>query len=75
MNFQFPPDLLVGTSSWSSPDWGGTFYPDSTEPGEMIRVYANKLPTVEIDGSWNAGLWPACGWNARMPFSCRCRFT
>ncbi len=52
MHPQFPPNLLVGTSSWSSPDWCGTFYPDSTEPGEMIRVYANKLPTVEIDTTW-----------------------
>jgi len=52
MEFQFPPKLLVGTSSWSSPDWCGTFYPDSTKAGEMIRVYATKLPTVEIDTTW-----------------------
>ena len=52
MGSQFPPNLLVGTSSWSSPDWCGTFYPDSTEPGEMIRIYASKLPTVEIDATW-----------------------
>jgi uncharacterized protein YecE (DUF72 family) len=52
MDLQFPPNLLVGTSSWSSPDWCGTFYPDSTEPGEMIRVYASKFPTVEIDTTW-----------------------
>jgi uncharacterized protein YecE (DUF72 family) len=52
MHRQFPPNLLVGTSSWSSPDWRGTFYPDSTEPGEMIGVYASKLPTVEIDTTW-----------------------
>jgi uncharacterized protein YecE (DUF72 family) len=52
MFFQFPTDLLVGTSSWSSPDWGGTFYPDSIEPGDMIEVYSRKLPTVEIDTTW-----------------------
>jgi uncharacterized protein YecE (DUF72 family) len=52
MNWRFPPDLLVGTSSWSSPDWCGTFYPDSTEPGEMIGIYSSKLPTVEIDSTW-----------------------
>jgi uncharacterized protein YecE (DUF72 family) len=49
---RFPPNLFIGTSSWSSPDWCGTFYPDSTEPGEMITVYANKFPTVEIDTTW-----------------------
>ncbi len=48
----FPPNLLVGTSSWSSTDWCGTFYPDRTEPGEMIRLYSAKLPTVEIDSTW-----------------------
>ncbi len=52
MQDRFPPNLLVGTSSWSSPDWYGTFYPEETEPGEMIRIYANKLPTVEIDSTW-----------------------
>jgi uncharacterized protein YecE (DUF72 family) len=52
IDFQFPPGLLVGTSSWSSSDWCGKFYPDSTEPGEMIRVYSNKLRTVEIDSMW-----------------------
>jgi uncharacterized protein YecE (DUF72 family) len=52
MHSPFPPNLLVGTSSWSSPDWCGTFYPDLTNPGDMIRVYSNKLPTVEIDTTW-----------------------
>ena len=49
---RFPHNLLVGTSSWSSPDWCGSFYPDQIEPGEMIRVYSSKLPTVEIDSTW-----------------------
>ena len=52
MHEQFPPNLLVGTSSWSSPDWCGTFYPESIEPGDMIRAYATKLRTVEIDSTW-----------------------
>ena len=52
MPIGFPPNLLVGTSSWSSPDWCGSFYPDLIEPGEMIRVYSSKLPTVEIDATW-----------------------
>jgi uncharacterized protein YecE (DUF72 family) len=52
MQLRFPPNLLVGTSSWSSPDWCGTFYPESTQPGDMITVYSSKLPTVEIDSTW-----------------------
>jgi uncharacterized protein YecE (DUF72 family) len=49
---KFPPNLLVGTSSWSSADWCGSFYPDPIEPGEMIQVYSGKLQTVEIDATW-----------------------
>jgi uncharacterized protein YecE (DUF72 family) len=52
MQAQFPPHLLVGTSSWSSPDWCGTFYPESIEPADMIRAYAGRLRTVEIDSTW-----------------------
>jgi uncharacterized protein YecE (DUF72 family) len=47
-----PPDLLIGTSSWSSTDWFGSFYPEHTDSGEMIRVYSSRLPTVEIDSTW-----------------------
>jgi uncharacterized protein YecE (DUF72 family) len=52
MNPEFPPNLLVGTSSWSSPDWCGSFYPDGTDSEDMIRAYSSKLPTVEIDSTW-----------------------
>jgi len=45
--------MLVGTSSWSSQDWCGTFYAESIAPGEMIREYSKKLPTVEIDATWH----------------------
>ncbi len=44
--------MLVGTSSWSSRDWCGSFYPESTAPSEMIRAYSRKLSTVEIDATW-----------------------
>jgi uncharacterized protein YecE (DUF72 family) len=47
-----PPNLLVGTSSWSSADWCGSFYPDQIDPAQMIRVYSRKLRTVEIDFTW-----------------------
>lgn len=49
---QFPPNLLVGTSGWSTTDWCGTFYPDKIAPGDMIRAYSGKLQTVEIDSTW-----------------------
>ena len=49
---QLPPAMPVGTSSWSSSDWCGTFHPEFIDSGEMIRIYSRKLPTVEIDSTW-----------------------
>jgi len=54
MKNRLPPNLMVGTSSWSTKDWCGSFYPEKIVPGEMISVYASKLPTVEIDATWHA---------------------
>ena len=69
MHIKFPSNMLVGTSSWSSKDWCGTFYPESIEPGDMIRAYANQLPTVEIDATWhrmpNSRMVEA--WKSRTP--------
>jgi uncharacterized protein YecE (DUF72 family) len=45
--------IRVGTSSWSSQDWCGPFYPENIPPGEMISAYAGKLDTVEIDATWH----------------------
>jgi uncharacterized protein YecE (DUF72 family) len=47
-----PANVLVGTSSWSSPDWVGNFYPTGTQPSDFITEYARHLPTVEIDASF-----------------------
>ena len=65
----FPLTMLVGTSSWSSPDWYGTFYPESIDAGEMIRVYSAKLPTVEIDSTWYSipSLKMVESWKSRTP--------
>ena len=69
MNVRFLPNMLVGTSSWSSRDWCGSFYPESVDPGEMIRLYADQLPTVEIDSTWyripDSKMVKA--WNSRTP--------
>lgn len=41
--------LLHGTSSWSSKDWVGPFYPEGTKPGDFLAVYAEHFPAVEAD--------------------------
>ena len=69
MDARFPPNLLVGTSSWSSRDWCGSFYPDSIEPGEMIAHYSRQLSTVEIDSTWHAmpSRTMVDAWKSRTP--------
>lgn len=69
MKETFPPQLWVGTSSWSTRDWCGTFYPETIEPGEMIAHYATQLRTVEIDATWHAmpRRTMVDAWKARTP--------
>jgi uncharacterized protein YecE (DUF72 family) len=69
MNVRFPPNMLVGTSSWSSKDWCGSFYPESIDPAEMIRLYADQLPTVEVDSTWYRipDLKMVEAWKSRTP--------
>ncbi len=50
--FASDPDLHVGTSSWSSKDWLGVFYPPKTPPEAFIEYYASKYDTVEIDATF-----------------------
>ncbi len=49
-----PPNLLVGTSSFSSDDWRGSFYPPDLASGEYLSYYARTFRTVEIDATWYA---------------------
>src|SRR5262249_9483374 len=51
-HFSFPPDLWVGTSSWSTSDWCGVFYPENCKPEDYIVCYSQYLRAVEIDSTW-----------------------
>jgi uncharacterized protein YecE (DUF72 family) len=44
--------ILVGTSGWSYKEWKGSFYPDDLPADDMLRYYASRLPTVEINNSF-----------------------
>ncbi len=44
--------VRIGTSSWSSPDWRGRFYPPATEPGDFLSFYATRFDTVECDATF-----------------------
>jgi len=41
--------LYVGTSGFSYPSWRGGFYPAGARPDELLRLYAERLPSVELN--------------------------
>lgn len=44
--------LFAGASGYSFKEWKGSFYPSDLAPGEMLRYYAQRLPTVEINNTF-----------------------
>ncbi len=44
--------LYVGASGFSYPSWRGGFYPSGTKPDELLRFYASRLPSVEINSTF-----------------------
>ena len=44
--------LLVGTSGFGYKEWQGKFYPEKISPKDMLRFYAQRLPTVEINNTF-----------------------
>jgi uncharacterized protein YecE (DUF72 family) len=42
----------VGTSGFSYATWRGGFYPADAKPGEFLRRYGERLPTVELNASF-----------------------
>jgi len=44
--------LWVGTSGYSYKAWLGSFYPERLPAKDMLRFYASRLPTVEINNTF-----------------------
>ncbi len=44
--------IRPGTSGWSYKEWKGTFYPSDLASDDMLRHYATRLPSVEINNSF-----------------------
>ena len=42
----------VGTSGYSYKEWKGKFYPEDLAAAEMLRFYASRLTTVEINNTF-----------------------
>ena len=45
-------NLHLGTSSWSSEDWVGVFYPPGTPAAGYLTEYAKQFDTVEVDATF-----------------------
>jgi len=61
--------IRFGTSSFSSKDWLGPFYPRGTAPRAFLPYYATRYDTVEIDATYYAIPSPAVvqSWCERTP--------
>jgi len=44
--------LLAGASGYSFKEWKGSFYPADLKPEGMLKFYAERLPTVEINNTF-----------------------
>ena len=44
--------LLAGTSGFSYKEWLGHFYPEKLPASEMLRYYAQRYTTVEINNTF-----------------------
>ncbi|MDA1194861.1 MAG: DUF72 domain-containing protein [Planctomycetota bacterium] len=67
----YEPEALVrfGTSSFSSKDWVGPFYPPGTRPAAYLSEYARHFDTVEVDATYYATPRARMvdGWAAKVP--------
>ena len=44
--------LLAGASGFSFQSWRPGFYPAGAKPADFLALYAQRLPTVEVNGSF-----------------------
>ena len=44
--------IHIGTSGYSYREWRGSFYPDKLPASQMLRYYADRLSTVEINNTF-----------------------
>jgi uncharacterized protein YecE (DUF72 family) len=46
------PEILIGTSGYSFPDWVGPFYPAGIERSKMLDYYVRHFPAVEVNATY-----------------------
>ena len=63
------PPVRVGTSGWIYPHWKGRFYPEGLAERRWLAFLAERLPTVEVNGTFYSLTRPsACdAWREATP--------
>jgi len=61
--------IRIGTSGFSYKEWKGSFYPEDLPASEMLRFYAGKFSTVEINNTFYRMPTAAVltGWAEQVP--------
>ena len=61
--------IRIGVSGWRYPPWRGEFYPDGLRQADELTYAAQKLQTIEINGSFYSLQTPAsyAAWYAATP--------
>jgi uncharacterized protein YecE (DUF72 family) len=64
-----PPGIRVGTSGWNYAHWRDRFYPRGLAASRWLGYLAERLPTVEVNGTFYSLTRPsACdAWRAAVP--------
>jgi len=63
--------VRIGTSGYSYAEWKGNFYPEKMAAKDMLRFYAERFPTVEINNTFYRMPKEALlqGWAEQVPES------
>jgi uncharacterized protein YecE (DUF72 family) len=64
-----PSAIRIGVSGWRYPPWRGAFYPHGLRQADELTYAAQKLPTIEINGSFYSLQTPAsyAAWHGATP--------
>lgn len=63
--------VRIGTSGWAYREWRGTYYPDGLAQRRQLGYIADRMPTLELNGSFYRLRRPATyrSWYAQVPDS------
>ena len=61
--------VRAGTSGWSYNEWKGSFYPEDISSSRMLRYYAERFGSVEVNNTFYRLPKPEvlAGWAEQVP--------